>query len=216
MIKSRAGQAVAVVLGRLLIRVLGLTWRVRRFNDAGWRELVAAKKPMIYAIWHGELLSGMYAHRGMGVTVLVSEHRDGELITRIIKGFDFDTVRGSTTRGASRALLAVIRTLEAGRPVAITPDGPRGPRHELQAGVLAAAQRANVPIVFVRVRLSRKWQFKSWDRFELAKPFARVDIAYSEPAFVSPNVADVNDEVPRFTALAAAAGEVAHRESLRG
>jgi lysophospholipid acyltransferase (LPLAT)-like uncharacterized protein len=208
-IRSKFGIAVSIQLGRALIRALGATWRFRAINDAPYRALMEKRQPFIFAVWHGDLLAPMFYHRRDGVAAMVSEHRDGEIIAQIIHGFGFDTVRGSTTRGASRALLAAIRKLEGGAVLAITPDGPRGPRHELQPGVLAAAQRARVPIVFVAEQVSRAWEFRSWDRFRLPKPFARITIAYSEPSYVDASAPDVSTELERFAALARATMDVA-------
>jgi lysophospholipid acyltransferase (LPLAT)-like uncharacterized protein len=210
-IKSRAGVAATIMLGGGLIRALGATWRFKTVNHAPYRDLVARRESFILACWHGEMLAPIYFHRRDGLTPIVSEHRDGEIIARIIESLGFATIRGSTTRGASRALLAVIRKLESGARVAFTPDGPRGPRHVLQPGLLAAAQRAKVPIIFLGTHISRFWEFSSWDRFQLAQPFAKVTIAFSDPVFVDPVIRDVTTEVERFTALINAAIETAHR-----
>lgn len=215
MIRSRLGVALSISLGRALIRALGTTWRFVPVNDAPYKALMHRKEAFIFAVWHGELLAPMYYHRRDGVAAMVSEHRDGEIIAQIIHGLGFETVRGSTTRGASRALLAAIRRLEAGTVMAITPDGPRGPRHELQVGMLAAAQRARVPIVFVATRISRCWEFRSWDRFRLAKPFARVTIVYSDPVTVDPSIKDVTSEVERFASVMRATMNNAEKHGAR-
>ena len=91
------------------------------------RERRAAKQPIIFSLWHGHLLPLLYHHRGEGVTVLISEHGDGEIIARIAERLGFRTVRGSTSRGAARALLGRRACVEQGGDLAITPDGPRGP-----------------------------------------------------------------------------------------
>lgn len=216
MIKSRAGVAATIAVGGGLIRALGATWRFKSVNHAPYSDLLARGESLILACWHGEMLAPIYFHRRDGLTPIVSEHRDGEIIARIIEGLGFETIRGSTTRGASRALLAVIRKLESGARVAFTPDGPRGPRRVLQPGLLAAAQRAKVPIVFLGTHISRYWEFGSWDRFQLAKPFATVTIAYSDPAFIDPAIPDVTTEIERFNALISATMETAQRVATNG
>ncbi len=113
--------------------------------------------------------------------MLVSEHSDGEIIAQIGARLGQRTVRGSTTRGGARALLGLVRALQAGETIAITPDGPRGPRHEVQAGVVAAAQRAGAPVVAIGVACSRAWSLGSWDRFRIPMPFARIVLSYTEP-----------------------------------
>jgi lysophospholipid acyltransferase (LPLAT)-like uncharacterized protein len=109
---------------------------------------------------------------------MISEHRDGEIIARIAEAFWFTTERGSTSRGAARALIGLARAVESGRSAAVTPDGPRGPAHVFAPGAVIAAQRAGVPIIPIRVSASSAWRLKSWDRFLIPKPFARVDIHY--------------------------------------
>lgn len=164
--------------GGAVIRLLAVTWRVREHNGAVYRTALAAGQRVIYTLWHGELLPLLWHHRGQGVVVVISEHRDGEIIARIAEGFGFATVRGSTSRGANRALIGLVRAVESGRSAAVTPDGPRGPAHVFAPGAAIAAQRTGVPIIPVRVDASRSWRLKSWDRFLIPKPFARIDVHY--------------------------------------
>jgi lysophospholipid acyltransferase (LPLAT)-like uncharacterized protein len=172
-----------VRVGVLLIRLLAWTWRIRLIGnettiDAVWR----ARQTVVFAIWHGDMLPLLYQHRDRGTAVLISEHHDGELIARIAERFGFRTIRGSTSRGAVRALVNLVNTLRAGRDVAITPDGPRGPPHSFAPGAVIAAQRAEVPIIAVCASASRAWRLRrSWDRFLIPKPFSRVTIAYVGP-----------------------------------
>lgn len=191
----------AVFLGTIALRIFGMTWRIRPIDDEGWRALVRERRPWVFAFWHGDMLPLAWAHRGLGVAVMVSEHRDGEIIARVLASVGMRTVRGSSTRGGSRALLAAIRELEAGTTVVFTPDGPRGPRHVFQPGTLAAAKRAGAPIIAIGVGVDRAWRLKSWDQFVIPKPFARVTLVYSAPTMVDPAAQDVAAEVPRFSAL---------------
>jgi hypothetical protein len=177
------------------------TWRFSLHNEEPLRALRARGAPFVLAVWHGDMLAPIWAHRRDGLVALVSAHRDGEIISRIIAGIGLDAARGSTTRGGSRALLTLIRALEAGRACAFTPDGPRGPRRVLQPGMLAAARRAGVPVVLIGVAARRSWRFRSWDQFVLPKPFAKVHLAYSAPTLVDAAADDVSTEVPRFAAL---------------
>lgn len=185
-------------LGGPLIRLLASTWRVREVNDAPWRALRARGQAFIFTLWHGHLLAQTWTRRGEGITVMISEHRDGEIIARLVESWGYRTVRGSTSRGAGRALLGMVRELEAGKEFAITPDGPRGPAGSVQPGVLLASQRAGAPIVTMRSDVSRAWRLRSWDQFLIPKPFATVRITYGDP-FVA---ADTDE---------AAAAEVARR-----
>jgi lysophospholipid acyltransferase (LPLAT)-like uncharacterized protein len=165
-----------VRLGAWLIRLLASTWRVRTVNG---EELDAARRSgqhVLFALWHGELLPLLWHQRGRGIAVVISEHRDGEIIARIAESLGYATVRGSSSRGASRALLGLTRAIEKGRDGAITPDGPRGPAHVFAPGAAVAAQRTGVPIVPIRASASRAWRLRSWDRFLIPKPFARVTV----------------------------------------
>lgn len=164
-----------------LIRLLAMTWRYEEVNAAPWRALRSARKPFIFALWHGHLLALTWRRRGEGITVMISEHRDGEMIARLVESWGYRTVRGSTSRGAGRALLGMVREIQSGREFAITPDGPRGPAGIAQPGVLLASARAGAPIVTMHSEVSRAWRLRSWDRFVVPKPFARVRIVYGDP-----------------------------------
>jgi lysophospholipid acyltransferase (LPLAT)-like uncharacterized protein len=146
----------------------------------------------------------------LGVAILISEHRDGEVIAQVVEQFGLRTLRGSTSRGAARALRSLARTLEAGTPVAVTPDGPRGPLHSYAPGGIIAAQRAGAPVVSIGVEASRAWRLKSWDRFMIPKPFSTVVIAYSDPKLVtSTSAREAQEEVVRFADGQRAADAVA-------
>lgn len=177
-------QRIAIAIGPLVIRLLRATWRVHVIDDAAWRALRREGKPFIFALWHGELLPLVVLHSGEGVRVLISEHGDGEVIARIAHRLGLATIRGSTTRGAARALLAMCDALETGSEVAVTPDGPRGPARVFAPGAVVAAQRSGAPIIPIGVAASRAWRLRSWDAFMIPKPFARVTVAYGAPRHV--------------------------------
>jgi lysophospholipid acyltransferase (LPLAT)-like uncharacterized protein len=168
--------------GVLLVRLLGRTWRIAASHNAEIAKLRAAGQPIVFSLWHGDLLPLLYHHRGEGVTVLISEHTDGEIIARIAESLGYRTVRGSTSRGAARALLELAREVEDGHDLAITPDGPRGPAKTIAPGVAVVANRADAPIIGVAAFAPSAWRLKSWDRFLIPRPFARVSIAYSDAA----------------------------------
>lgn len=172
---------VSVALGLFVIGLLARTWRFRPRNNTGWQRLSAEGKPFVFVLWHGGLLPLTYWHRGRDIAVLISGHRDGEIIARIVQAWGYRPIRGSTTRGGGRALLEMSRELERGSVVAVTPDGPRGPARRFQPGALVAAQRAGVPVVPIVVHIDRAWRFTSWDDFLVPKPFARVTIAWGDP-----------------------------------
>jgi len=170
--------------GVILVRLLGRTWRISASHDEEIKKLRAAGRPIIFSLWHGELLPLLYHHRGEGVTVLISEHGDGEIIARIAESLGYRTVRGSTSRGAARALLELAREVEDGHDLAITPDGPRGPAKSVAPGVAVVAHRAGAHVIGVAAFAPSAWRLKSWDRFLIPRPFARVSIAYSDSALI--------------------------------
>lgn len=202
----------AIRLGWWLIRLLGLTWRIRVVNGAATVDAMrAARQPIIFALWHGDMLPLLYHHRDEGVAVLISEHRDGELIAQIAERLGYRTVRGSTTRGASRALVGLVKTLQAGNDVAVTPDGPRGPSRSFAPGALIASQRAAAPVVACGVAATRAWRLRSWDRFQIPRPFSRVTVAYAGPALPEgSNPRAAVEETARFEALMAEAERLAN------
>jgi len=186
--------------------MLAATWRYRVIGAETIESLRSHHSSFIFSLWHGHLLPLLWHHQGEGVAILVSEHRDGELIARLAGSIGYRLVRGSTTRGGDRALLALVRELRAGREVAVTPDGPKGPAHSYAPGALIAAQRSGAPIVPVAAHADRAWHLKSWDAFMIPKPFARVTVAYGAPARVeSPTARGAQSEAPAFGLLMAEA-----------
>ncbi len=168
-------------VGPLFIRAMGVTLRTRR---NGLENLARARQEsgnVIYAFWHGRLLPLSYLHRDEGANVLVSTHQDGEYITRVIQGLGFETSRGSSTRGGTAALRDLIATAARGVDIAITPDGPRGPRECCQPGIVFLARKLGLPVVPVSVCFRPSVRLKSWDRFMIPLPFARGVEVYGEP-----------------------------------
>jgi lysophospholipid acyltransferase (LPLAT)-like uncharacterized protein len=182
--------------------MLARTWRFRVINPGAIDNLRTAKRAFIFSLWHGQLLPLLWHHREEGVVLLISEHKDGEMVARAAESLGYALVRGSTTRGGDRALISVIRELQAGREVAITPDGPRGPARKYAPGALIAAQRSGAVILPVVAVADKAWRLRSWDQFMIPKPFARVTVAYGDPAAVlaaTPRAAAA--EGPRFEAM---------------
>jgi hypothetical protein len=192
----------ASVLGTGLVSALFATTRSRRVDDEHYLRFRRAGKPVIFVLWHGHLLPLVHYHRHEGIVVLVSEHADGEYIARVIERNGFDTVRGSSTRGATKGLKGLIRAARAGKDLGLTPDGPRGPARVFKPGALAVAQTTGLPIIPVAVSSSMGWRFRSWDGFLVPKPLARIRIGYGAPVTVP---RDLDRE-----GLEAMAGELGH------
>jgi lysophospholipid acyltransferase (LPLAT)-like uncharacterized protein len=176
-------------LGLIALRVLASTWRFRIVNPEVLVGQHAKGRPVVQVFWHGQLLSVLWSIRHKQVACMVSEHGDGEIVGRVAVRLGCRLVRGSTSRGAARALLTGAREIEAGYDLAITPDGPRGPAKSVAPGAVAIAQRTGAPLMPVGVWASRAWHFKSWDRFMVPKPFAKVHVAYGDALYIDSDAA---------------------------
>ena len=206
--RRRFRVAFISVLGGLIIRLLGLTWRVRRVGGEAFDDMLRRGEPFIVVFWHGEILPVTWVHRHRGIAPLISRHADGEVIARIVEGLGYRTVRGSTTRGGVRALLETAQRVNEGITVGFTPDGPRGPRHVFAPGALIVAQRTGRPIVALAATASRAWRLRSWDRHLVPKPFATVTVRYAEPQYVRAEQArDAVHEQARFEQLLGSLGD---------
>ncbi|HVF38424.1 MAG TPA: lysophospholipid acyltransferase family protein [Gemmatimonadaceae bacterium] len=198
------GPRLAVSVGGVFLRALASTWRYRVVDEHHLTNLRSARQAFVFSLWHGQLLPLIWHHRGEDVAILVSEHKDGEMIARIAASIGYRMIRGSTTRGGSRALLGLVRELNEGREVAVTPDGPRGPATEYAPGALIAAHRAKAPILPIVASVDRAWRLSSWDRFIIPKPFARITVAYGPSTHVEGSSArDAAGETARFERLMA-------------
>lgn len=210
--------SLLVLLGTAALRLLAATWRVRFVNARVVEDLRSRRQPFLYVLWHGQLLPLIWTHRARDIAIMVSEHRDGELIARVAHAIGFRTVRGSTSRGAARALLGACREVENGRDMAVTVDGPRGPAGSVAPGALVIAQRTGAPMVPTAASASRAWRLRSWDRFMIPKPFARVVVSYGEPIHVAADSArEAADDVERVrVALDANTQVAAERQHAAG
>jgi lysophospholipid acyltransferase (LPLAT)-like uncharacterized protein len=143
-------------LAAIWIRLTRATTRIRWENIGSLKEFSRSGKPVILAFWHGRMFLMPYGYPGKRITILISQHRDGEYISKTMKRFGFATARGSSTRNGAIGLREIIRELRQGRDAAFTPDGPRGPREVVQPGVIAAARLSGAPIVPMAFACSKK------------------------------------------------------------
>ncbi len=164
----------------LLIRVLFFSCKKRyhkpkRVPDA----------PFMVAFWHGEILMNPFMYKkifkDVKMSLMISEHFDGEMIAKSVSYFGFDTIRGSSTRGAIKALKESFKKIDLGQSIAITPDGPRGPRHSVADGIVVISQKKGLEVVALSYKASSFWKMKSWDEFIIPKPFSTLDFYASEP-----------------------------------
>ncbi len=165
-------------VGETLVRALYASWvyslRVERVGED-------PPPPVLYIFWHSKDFVLPRTHRNTRVGVLVSRHEDGEVPARLIQKFGLIPVRGSATRGGVSAVKTMIRLVKAGHSLAITPDGPRGPRFRMKPEVLKLARKLSLPIVPVGVAYGWKWMAPSWDRYEVPFPGSRVVVVLDPP-----------------------------------
>jgi lysophospholipid acyltransferase (LPLAT)-like uncharacterized protein len=175
----------AAAAGALCVRALGATWRIQTAADPEYVAAFERGERFIYAFWHARLLPLVYVRRDEGAAVLVSRHRDGQLITRVIEHMGFTTARGSSTRGGEAGVRELLAAAASGLELGITPDGPRGPSEVVKEGLLYVAARSGLRIVPLANSARASWVLRSWDRFRIPKPFARLHVCYGAPIAVS-------------------------------
>ena len=187
----------AAVLGAFVVRLLGSTWRIERVGTAERDSEIRAGERYVFTLWHSRLLPLAFTHRGLNAAVLISQHRDGELIARIVERLGYVAARGSSTRGGEEGLREMVRLAESGRLLGITPDGPRGPAEQVKPGLVYLASRTGFPVLPVAAAASHAWRFRSWDGFRLPWPFTRLVVGYGPPIAVPRVLADDDVEAWR-------------------
>lgn len=178
---KRLEAAAISIVGYRLVAALTATFRWRTDGLEHLEAIARAGRAPIFAFWHGRILPATSFFRHRAIVVITSENFDGEWIAGIIERFGYGTARGSTSRGARRALLQLTREMAAGRPAAFTVDGPRGPARIAQAGAVWLAKVTGNPVLPFHIESDRHWSLKSWDRTQIPKPYAHVALAMGEP-----------------------------------
>jgi len=168
-------------IGYLIIRLIYLSCKKRYFLP---KEKLK-DEPYIIAFWHGKLLMQPFIYNKLRkrpkVVTMISEHFDGEVLSKMIKFFHFESIRGSTKKGAIKVLKEAFKKVNEGYDIGITPDGPRGPRYSVADGTVAIAQKKRLLIVPCNFTASSFWRLKSWDRFMIPKPFSTLYLFADEP-----------------------------------
>lgn len=196
--RSKRLQArVIAAAGYRIIAMLGSTLRWRAEGLDQYDRIVAGGRQPVMAFWHGRILPATYYFRRRGIIVMTSENFDGEWIAGIIERFGYGTARGSTSRGARKALLQMTRDMKAGKPAGFTVDGPRGPEGVAQSGAVWLAKATGNPVLPFHLEASRHWTLNSWDRTQVPKPYATVSIAMGEPFDVPHDADDAGIESAR-------------------
>lgn len=195
---KRLQAAVIARAGYPLINALGhtLRWRVEGLQHLD--AIRAAGRQPVMAFWHGRILPATFYFRGRGIVVITSDNFDGEWIARIIEAFGYGTARGSTSRGARKAMVRLVREMKAGRPAGFTLDGPRGPARVAQPGAVWLARATGNPVLPFHLEASSAWTLRSWDRTQIPKPFSTVALAIGEPIEVPGSATDEDLEAVRL------------------
>ena len=185
------------LIERLLVSTLRIKWDDRAGFAPG-----ALPGPVIFCLWHNRLALCMgiwsnYVRRhspNNGLAALISASRDGALLACTLERFGVQPVRGSSSRRGPQALLELTSWLERGYSLAITPDGPRGPRYIVQPGAVALGQVTGAPVIPVSYRASRKLTMRSWDQFQIPLPFSRCEVILGKPILFPRTVSDEERE----------------------
>ena len=179
------------------------TWKMDIVGGDVWQAYRSSETPRVILFWHEALLPLLWHHRNQDLAVLVSDSRDGQYVGDLGLALGYRVIPGSSSKGATRALLKAVRALREGCSVGFSPDGPRGPRQTMKPGVILAAQRARAPIVPVHATSDRAWRLNSWDKFLIPKPFSRVRIFYGQPFTVGPGEQALADATATATSAMA-------------
>ena len=165
-----------------LLWLTGKTWRFEVIAEGGVTPVLFGQQagPEIYCFWHQCVLPCTIYFRKSHAVILISRSFDGELITRILRLFGFDAVRGSSSRGGSEGLIGLKEVIDAGRTAIFTADGPLGPIYQTKMGPIKLAQTTGAPIGAFHLQPERAWVLRSWDRFLIPKPFTRIIVSWAQ------------------------------------
>jgi len=169
-------QQLGLIILPTLLDLLTKTLKIEIENE---KSLQSGNYVLMF--WHGKMLAGWWLGKNKNFYAVVSQSKDGEILSRLLKRWNFKLIRGSSSKDSKEVMREMVEVLQNGYPLAITPDGPRGPREEMKIGGLIAAVRAQIPIVLCGIVYEKKKIFNSWDKFELPKFFSKVKIRLSEP-----------------------------------
>ncbi len=174
----------------LLPRIIDVLCRSLKINveNSGSLNTNGERNNYIFAFWHGKMVVGWYLLKDKKSAAIISASKDGELLSNILKYWNYRLSRGSSSTGGKEALAQLVDFAKEDYNIAITPDGPKGPKNEMKAGCVVTAKKSGVPLVLVGIRYSKYWQLKSWDKLQIPKPFSKVNVILSEPVYVDMNL----------------------------
>jgi hypothetical protein len=165
----------------LLCKSLKVTFKNREVMN----NLEKQNRNFVLAFWHGQMLLGWYLHRNKNFTALISKSKDGDLLAKLLKHWNYNVVRGSSSKGGDVALGIMVDYAKNNESIVLTPDGPKGKINIMKAGAVITAKKSKAPLILVGIGYKRKKILKSWDKFEIPKFFSTVNAVYSDPVFVN-------------------------------
>jgi lysophospholipid acyltransferase (LPLAT)-like uncharacterized protein len=193
--KERFLIRVADLIFFFAIKLAGLMTRFELEGIEHFEAIGAAGKIPIYTFWHDRIFLSTYFWRKRGIVVLTSKSFDGEYIARFIRRFGYGAIRGSSSRGGSKALVEMIKAMRRGLAMAFTVDGPRGPKYEVKAGPVFLAKKTGNPIMPFVIEPRRRWTTKTWDKMHIPKPFTLALTIIGEPIYVDANADESEIEI---------------------
>jgi len=206
-LKKRLAIRAADLAFYAAIKAIGSTVRFEAEGREHLASIETAGKFPIYALWHDGIFLGTYYLRDRGIVVMTSRSFDGEYIARFIQRFGFGAIRGSSSRGALRAMVAMIKAMRSGLAMAFTVDGPRGPRYVAQPGPILLARKTGNPILPFNIEPRSYWTAKSWDQMQIPKPFTRAAVIIGKPIYVGRN----DDDVAKLAELQSSLDDLVER-----
>jgi lysophospholipid acyltransferase (LPLAT)-like uncharacterized protein len=183
-IKRESLRFIGNIVLYFAINVLCKTLRISYVNKNSINDLEQHGKKYIIAFWHGTMLLPWYLNRNKNVAALISKSKDGDLLSKVLKRWNYNVIRGSSSVGGDVALSIMVDFAKNDSSVAITPDGPRGPVFKLKAGAVITAKKSGLPLILMGVGYKKKRLLKSWDSFQLPFFFTRANVIFSEPILV--------------------------------
>jgi lysophospholipid acyltransferase (LPLAT)-like uncharacterized protein len=178
------GQYVISIAASVLCKTLRVTIKNKEIPE----QLRKENKNFIIAFWHGTMLLPWYLNRNKNVAALTSKSKDGDLLARLLKSWNYQVIRGSSSSGGDIALGIMIDYAKNKSSIAITPDGPRGPAKKLKAGAVVTAKKSGLPLVLIGIGYKKRRVLKNWDSFQVPAFFSKANAIYSEPIYVDKNL----------------------------
>lgn len=170
------------------VNILCKSLRIRISHRENIDSLKNKNENFIIAFWHGTMLLPWYLHRNQKIVALVSKSKDGDLLAKLLRKWNYQVIRGSSSSGGNIALKIMIDYAKNESTIAITPDGPRGPAKKMKAGAVITAKKSGLPLVLVGVSYKNKRILKNWDSFQIPAFFCKSNVVYSKPIYIDENL----------------------------